>query len=78
MKDLMDPIEKPEGQADGDNLLLNPDKPSKKMMNVNMKKQSGRPQEDIEEIRQKNLEKPELILNPKKEKKIKGHINFKN
>lgn len=34
----MDPIEKPEGDVDGDNLLLNPKLPEKKLPEVNFKK----------------------------------------
>ena len=31
-----DPIVKPEGEVDGDNLILNPDKPAKHIPNLNL------------------------------------------
>ncbi|KRW99078.1 hypothetical protein PPERSA_07331 [Pseudocohnilembus persalinus] len=78
-KDLLDPIEKPEGDYDGDNLILNPDKPKKRLPNINLKLQKGRDLEEIQEKREEyELNGEELHLSPKKpEKKIKGAVDFK-
>ena len=45
---MIDPIEKPEGNVDGDNLLLNPDKIKKRLPNIDFKKYASRKNE-IEE-----------------------------
>ena len=78
IKDLMDPIQKPDGEVDGDNLILNPDKLKKKLPDINMKKQSGRPEDDLEERKDNDLQK-ELILDPNLnaiKPKIKGNVDI--
>jgi len=35
-KDLMQPIEKPDFDVDGDTLILNPQKPGRKIPNINL------------------------------------------
>lgn len=55
-----DPIQKPEGDVDGDNLILNPEKLKKKLQDIKLDK-LGRPQEKDPH----DLYSEQLILNVK-------------
>lgn len=54
---------KPDGDVDGDNIILNPKKFEKNIWNVKFDKQSRR-EDEIDKIIQKNKNKEELILEP--------------
>jgi hypothetical protein len=41
-KNMMDPITKPEGDVDGDNLILHPHEPKAHLPDINFSKMEGR------------------------------------
>ena len=71
-KTLIEPITKEEGEVDGDNLLLSPEKLKKKLPDFDFKKMVGREEEDDQELREGNI----LILNPQKPEKKLPDIDF--
>ena len=75
-KTLIDPIVKPEGDADGDNLILHPKDFEEHLPNVDFKKMQGR---DLEEV-DRNGEPKEgdrLVIEPKKPEKHIPGVDFR-
>ena len=73
-KTALDPIVKEEGAVDGDNLILQPDKPEKKLPDINFKKMTGREEDELgpDEVK----EGDRLILDPQKPSKHIAEIDF--
>lgn len=75
-KNLIDPIVKPEGPSDGDNLILNPKPIEEHLPNMQFKKMVGRDEFEIDREGEPK-EGDRLILNPTKPEKHVPTVDFK-
>lgn len=64
-KTLIDPITKPEGNSDGDNLILEPQQPKPHLPNIDFAKMEGRPLLEDDPSEDPKVG-DRLVLNPKR------------
>lgn len=61
---MIEPIEKKDGDVEGDNLILNPDKLKKRVPEVKIKKYSSRNNDEITDKKKQHEYQEELKIDP--------------